>query len=89
MEEYNEEDPIIFSTSEEISIKDLVVMIADLLHFKGDIQWLTDKPDGQFRKPSDNSRVKEYLPTFQFTPIYEGLKKTISWFEENYPNIRS
>lgn len=89
LEEYNEEEPIIFSTSEETSIKDLVEMIAELLNFKGNIKWLTDKPDGQFRKPSDNSKVKELLPSFQFTTIYEGLKKTIDWFEKSYPAIRS
>jgi GDP-L-fucose synthase len=29
-----------------------------------------------------------YLPDFKFTPIEEGLKETINWFEENYKNIR-
>jgi GDP-L-fucose synthase len=89
LEHYKEPEPIIFSTSEETSIKDLVGMIAELLNFKGELIWLTDKPDGQFRKPSDNSKLKGYLPDFEFTPIYEGLKKTIEWFEANYPAIRS
>lgn len=89
LEHYKEPEPIIFSTSEETSIKDLVGMIAELLNFKGELIWLTDKPDGQFRKPSDNSKLKGYLPDFRFTPIYEGLKKTIEWFEANYPTIRS
>jgi GDP-L-fucose synthase len=63
-------------------------MIVHLLKFKGKVIWLKDKPDGQFRKPSDNSRLKELCPQFVFTPIYEGLKSTIEWFELNYPNIR-
>ncbi|MCH2044145.1 MAG: GDP-L-fucose synthase [Saprospiraceae bacterium] len=88
LENYNEAEPIIFSTSAENSIKELVEMIVELLHFKGKLIWLSDKPDGQFRKPSDNSKLKAYLPDFEFTPLYEGLKKTIEWFEENYPNIR-
>lgn len=89
LEYYNEPEPIIFSTSEETSIKDLVEMVAELLNFKGKINWLTDKPDGQFRKPSDNSKLKKYLPNFQYTPLYEGLKKTIEWFETNYSTIRT
>ena len=89
LENYTEAEPIIFSTSEETSIKDLVEMIAELLHFKGKLVWLTDKPDGQFRKPSDNSKLRSYLPDFEYTPLYQGLKKTIEWFEANYPNIRS
>ncbi|MCP4441505.1 MAG: GDP-L-fucose synthase [Aureispira sp.] len=88
LEHYEEAEPIIFSTSEETSIKDLVEMVAELLNFKGKLIWLSDKPDGQFRKPSDNSKLKSYLPDFKFTPIYEGLQKTIAWFEANYPNIR-
>lgn len=88
LENYNEAEPIIFSTSAENSIKELVEMIVDLLNFKGKLIWLSDKPDGQFRKPSDNAKLKTYLPDFKFTPLYEGLKKTIEWFEENYPNIR-
>lgn len=89
LENYQEAEPIIFSTSEETSIKDLVAMVVELLDFKGKVNWLTDKPDGQFRKPSDNSKLKEYLPEFRYTPLYEGLQKTISWFEANYPAIRS
>ena len=42
------------------------------------------KPDGQFRKPSDNSKIKSYLPNFKFTPLYDGLKETIEWFEKNF-----
>ena len=89
LEHYEEAEPIIFSTSEETSIKELVEMVAELLGFKGKLKWQTDKPDGQFRKPSDNSKLKKYLPDFKYTPLYEGLKKTVNWFEEHYPAIRS
>jgi GDP-L-fucose synthase len=88
LEEYNEPEPIIFSTSEETSIKELVEMIVELLNFKGKLIWRTDRPDGQFRKPSSNAKLRSYLPDFQFTPLYEGLRQTIEWFEANYPNIR-
>lgn len=88
LDHYTAEEPLILSTSEEVSIADLVDMIVQLLQFKGKVIWLKDKPDGQFRKPSDNSRLKELCPQFVFTPIYEGLKSTIEWFELNYPNIR-
>ena len=85
---YNENEPIILSTSEEISIKDVVGIIVELMNFKGDIIFDTTKPDGQFRKPSDNSKIKNYLPNFKFTPIYDGLKETIEYFEKNYNVIR-
>ena len=56
--------------------------------FKGNVIFDTSKPDGQFRKPSDNSKIKNYLPDFKFTPLYKGLKETIDWFEGNYNVIR-
>jgi GDP-L-fucose synthase len=88
LENYNEDEPVILSTSEEISIKEVVDIIVELMNFKGKVKWDTDKPDGQFRKPSDNSKIKNYLPNFKFTPFYNGLKETINWFESNYENIR-
>jgi len=88
LENYNEDEPIILSTSEEISIMDIVDMIVELMNFKGEVIFDSTKPDGQFRKPSDNSKVKHYLPDFKFTPIYDGLKETIEYFEKNYNIIR-
>ena len=88
LENYNEDEPIILSTSDEISIKEVVEMIIELMNFKGEVKWDTDKPDGQFRKPSDNSKIKNYLPNFKFTPLYDGLKETIEWFELNYDSVR-
>lgn len=85
---YEENEPIILSTSEEISIKDVTDIIVELMNFKGNLKWNFSKPDGQFRKPSDNSKIKTYLPNFQFTPLYDGLKETIEFFERNYNIIR-
>ena len=33
-------------------------------------------------------KIKNYLPEFKFTPLYDGLKETIEWFEQNYENVR-
>jgi len=85
---YDESEPIIFSTSEEISIKDLVDLLVKEFNFKGKVTFDSSKPDGQFRKPSDNSKLKSYLPDFQFTPIEEGIKETVNWFITNYENAR-
>lgn len=88
LENYEEDEPIILSTSEEISIKDVVSVITELMNFKGNVIWDTSKPDGQFRKPSDNTKIKKYLPNYVFTSIYDGLKETIEYFEKNYNIIR-
>lgn len=87
-EKYDGVDPVILSTSEEISIKDIVLMIAEIFEFKGNVIFDSSKPDGQLRKPSDNSVIKTMFPDYKFTPIEIGLRKSISWFIENYENIR-
>ena len=88
LDNYNESEPIIFSNSNEISIKDLVDLLVNEFNFKGKVIFDKTKPDGQFRKQSDNSKLKSYLPNFEFNPIEQGLKETINWFRNNYENIR-
>lgn len=86
LNEYTETEPIIASTSQEISIGDLVDLLVNEFNFKGNVVFDTTKPNGQFRRPSDNSKLKNYLTDFQFTPIEVGLKETVRWFQENYEN---
>jgi len=88
LDHYSEDTPIIFSSGQEVSIGEVVRMIAHKMDFKGEIIFDVEKPDGQFRKPSDTAKMDKYLPDFRFIPIEEGLEKTISWFIEKYPNIR-
>jgi len=85
---YDGSDPVILSTSEEISIGEVVKIIADVMEYDGNIIFDKTKPDGQHRKPSDNSVIKSMFPDFEFTPVREGLKKSIDWFNENYPKVR-
>lgn len=85
---YDESEPIIFSTSNEISIMDLVDLLVTEFEFKGKVIFDNSKPDGQFRKPSDNRKLKSYLPNFEFTSIEEGIKETVYWFKENYDRAR-
>ena len=88
LDNYEEEEPIIFSTSDEISVGKLAEMVVYYIGYKGNLIFDSNKPDGQYRKPSDNSKLKGYLPDFKFTPIEEGVKKTVDWFVNNYENIR-
>ena len=88
LENYNESEPIILSPSNEISISDVVDLLVKEFNFKGKVVFDSSKPDGQFRKPSDNSKIKNYLPNFNFTPIEDGLKETITWFINNYEKVR-
>ena len=88
VDNYNESEPIIFSPSEEISIIDLVDLLVKEFNFRGEVIFDNTKPDGQYRKPSDNSKLRSYLPDFKFTSIEDGIKETINWFIENYEKTR-
>ena len=87
-DEYDNGAPVILSTGKEISIKDVVNTIAKIFNFKGNIIFDTSKPEGQFRKPSDNSVIRNMFPDFKFTSLEDGLEESIDWFKKNYPNIR-
>lgn len=87
VDNYNDVEPLILSTSEEISIKDVVDVIISNMNYKGDVFFDKKKPDGQLRKQTDTSKLKSYLPEFEFTSFETGIKETIDWFEINYPKI--
>ena len=82
-ERYDGTEPVNLGAGFEISIKDLVELIAKLTGFEGKIVWDSSKPDGQPRRCLDTSRAKEYFGFQAHTNFEEGLKKTIDWYKEN------
>ncbi len=82
-EKYNKSEPVNLGAGFEISIKDLVELIAKLTAFKGKIIWDTSKPDGQPRRCLDTSKAEKEFGFKAKTPFEEGLKKTIDWYRKN------
>lgn len=82
-EKYNRGLPCNLGTGNEISMKDLVVMIAKLTGFEGTIEWDSSKPDGQSRRKLDVTRAKEEFGFEAKTPFEEGLSRTIKWYQES------
>jgi GDP-L-fucose synthase len=74
--------------SDEISIRNLIGLMCDEFEFEGDLIYDMSYPDGQFKKTTNNDELKKYLPDFKFTPLKTGLKNTISYFKNNYDNVR-
>ncbi|MFN6033034.1 MAG: GDP-L-fucose synthase family protein [Dolichospermum sp.] len=80
---YNDAEPVNLGTGYEISIKDLITLICELMEYDGEIVWETDKPNGQPRRCLDTERAKQ---AFGFTAEVEfrtGLKNTIDWWRKN------
>ncbi len=79
---YNESEPVNLGTNYEISIRDLVELVCELMEFDGEIIWETDQPNGQPRRCLDTERAKK---AFGFTAEMEfkqGLKNTIDWYRQ-------
>lgn len=82
-ESYSKSEPVNLGAGFEISIKNLIELIAKLTRFTGEIVWDTAKPDGQPRRCLDITRAKEEFGFIAKTTFEEGLKKTIEWYREN------
>ena len=80
---YDEPEPVNLGTGLEISIRDLITLICELMEFAGEIVWELDKPNGQPRRCLDTERAKA---AFNFTAAVDfatGLKNTIAWYRAN------
>lgn len=88
LEKYEGTDPVIISNPTEYTIKQVVDLIVEHLGFDGEVKWLTDKPNGQYRKPSSNKKLLSIIGEYNFTTLEIGLKESIDWFILNYPKIR-
>jgi GDP-L-fucose synthase len=82
-ERYNEPAPVNLGAGFEISIRDLVELIARLTGFRGRIEWDATKPDGQPRRCLDTTRARERFGFSSRTPFEAGLRKTIEWYREH------
>ena len=87
-EKYNDSEPVNLGSGYEISIKDLVNLIAKLTGFTGQMKWDTSKPNGQPRRALDTKRALDYFGFHAQMPFEEGLKKTIDWYLQNMKSKR-
>ncbi len=74
MQNYSEENFINVGSGEEITIKDLAILIKDIVQYKGNIIFDEAKPDGTPRKLMDNNRITKlgFKPTIK---LRSGLQE--------------
>ena len=85
-DKYDDPLPINLGSEEEISIKQVVELISDLMKFDGKIIWDVSMPNGQPRRCVSNKRAEEKLNFKPQFSLNEGLRRTIDWFHasKNY-----
>ena len=88
LEKYDSPEPMNLGNGREVTIKALTEMIAKIAGFKGKIVWDASKPDGQPRRCLDVTRAAQAIDFRAETPLEEGLRKTIEWFEQHRSTAR-
>ena len=85
---YSKSDPVNIGSGEEISIKDLVKMLSEIMGSKASVEWDKEKPNGQPRRKVDSSKA---LKEFHFkaqVPLSIGLKRTVDWYRATEEHLR-
>lgn len=90
LREYDDTEPIILSVPEEdeVSIADVVRMVAEAAGLEAGVVFDTTKTDGQFKKTACNDKLRRLNPDFAFVPIREGIQRAVDWFFANYEAAR-
>jgi len=74
MDSYNEKQFVNIGTGKDISIKDLAILIKDIIGFTGDIIFNTDKPDGTPKKLLDVTKINQ-LGWQHKTELRQGIER--------------
>lgn len=83
MENYNGEEHVNIGTGEEVSIKQLAETVKEIIGYKGELLFNSDKPDGTPRKLTDITKLHE-LGWKHSINLREGIEDSYKWFKENY-----
>ena len=79
-ENYDEESPLNLGSSDEISIKQLVTMISEIMGYRGNIIWDKTKPNGQPRRCVSYKKAQEKIGFKPEISFKNGLTTTVEWF---------
>jgi GDP-L-fucose synthase len=83
MKSYNESPTINVGTGEDISIKNLALLIKEVTGFNGELDWDSSMPDGTYRKLLDVSKIHN-LEWKAKTSLKDGIKLTYDWYIKNH-----
>lgn len=86
-ENYNGADIVNVGVGDDVSIRQLAEMVAEVVGFDGAIVNDTSKPDGTPRKLLDVSRIQG-LGWKAKIGLKEGINETYHWFLENQDRLR-
>lgn len=88
LENYDSPDTINVGVGEDLSIRELAELLADVIGYEGELVQDTSKPDGTPRKVLDVSRLKG-LGWEPRIGLREGIAETYAWFLEHSSELRT
>lgn len=80
-EHYDDSEPVNLGSGQEIRIDALAELVKELVGYRGEIVWDSDKPNGQPRRCLDTSRAANAFGFRAKTSFMEGLRDTIAWYQ--------
>src|SRR5674476_1402541 len=87
LEHYDGPDAINVGIGEDVTIRELAEIVADVVGYDGEITWDTSKPDGTPRKLLSVDRLTQ-LGWKASIPLREGIASTYRWYVENEDRVR-
>lgn len=82
LESYSSDEPINIGIGEDITIRELATVVAEIVGYSGDIIWDSSKPNGTPRKVLDVSRIRS-LGWEPKIDLKVGIQETYEWYLEN------
>lgn len=87
MHNYNSSEIVNVSTGQGISIRELAVLVKEIVGYEGELRYNTDMPDGTTRKLLNVSRLTA-LGWKSSISLKQGLSSVYDWFLKNIENLR-
>ena len=80
-EKYDSSMHLNIGSGEDLSIKELAELVADIAGYKGEIKWDSSKPDGTPRKVLDVTKAKS-LGWSPAISLRDGIASAMNWYKE-------
>ncbi|MBM3213659.1 NAD-dependent epimerase/dehydratase family protein [Candidatus Poribacteria bacterium] len=74
-------EPVNIAQNSGSTIRQLAEMIARSLGYAGELTFNASYQDGAPTKIMDDARFRELFPDFRFTPMEEGIRRTVAYYE--------
>ena len=80
-EKYDSSMHLNIGSGQDLSIKELAELVADIAGYKGEIKWDSSKPDGTPRKVLDVTKAKS-LGWSPAISLRDGIASAMNWYKE-------